>query len=110
MWTVRIGTWFLDFKLRMASKYWMAMHLSSWAPRAKIFPSGVRTAEKGGWDHLEGSAGTESRWELKRSEGRDGLEPGQVKRRWSLLGVNSKVWALRPMDCARETRKKTGAV
>lgn len=68
----------------MASRYWMAMHLSSWAPRAKILPSSVLTAAKGGWDHLEGSAGTESMWELRRMDGSDGFEPGKVTRRRGL--------------------------
>lgn len=45
-----------------------------------------------------GSAGTESRWELKSIEGREGLEPGQVKRRRSLLGTNSRILNWRPMD------------
>jgi len=67
-------------------------------------------AEKGGWVHLEGSAGTESRWELKRSEGRDGFEPCQDMRRVGLLGMNSRVWVLRPRDWAKEVRKETGAV
>lgn len=67
-------------------------------------------AEKGGWVHLEGSAGTESRCELKRSEGRDGFEPCQVMRRAGLLDVNSRVWVLRPRDWAKEVRKETGAV
>uniref|UniRef100_A0A2N9J8P2 Uncharacterized protein n=1 Tax=Fagus sylvatica TaxID=28930 RepID=A0A2N9J8P2_FAGSY len=57
----------------MASRYWRPMCLSSWAPRAKIFPSEVLTVEKGGWGHLEGSAETESMWELKR---REVFEPG----------------------------------
>jgi hypothetical protein len=67
-------------------------------------------AEKGGWVHLEGSAGTESRWELKRSEWRDGFEPCQVMRRVGLLGMNSRVWVLRPREVAKEVRKETGAV
>lgn len=67
-------------------------------------------AEKGGWVHLEGSAGTESRWELKRSEERDGLEPCQVMRRVGLLGTNSRVRVLRPRDWAMDVRKETGAV
>lgn len=86
------------------------MHLSSWAPRAKILPSAVRVAEKGGWIHLEGSAGTESRWELRRIEGREGSVPGQVKRRRSFDGANSRIWDLRPMDFAWERRKETGVV
>ena len=57
-------------------------------------------AEKGGWDHLEGSAGTESRWELKRMEGRERLDPGHVRRRTGFEGVNSRVWAWRPMELA----------
>lgn len=70
-----------------ASRYWIAMHLSSWAPRAKIFPSSVLIAEKGGWTHFEGSAGTESRWELKRMDGRLGFEPKKVTRRRGFCGV-----------------------
>ena len=82
----------------------MAMHLSSWAPRAKMAPSGERRAEKGGWSHLEGSAGTESRWELRRMEGREGLVPGHVRRRRSLLGENSRVWWWRPRESAWDLR------
>lgn len=69
------------------------MHLSSWAPRAKIFPSESRTAEKGLCTHLEDSAGTESKWELKRIEGREGREPGHVRRKTGLPGENSRVRA-----------------
>lgn len=77
----------------------MAMHLSSWDPRANIWPvSGEWKAEKGGWDHLSGSAGTESRWELKRIEGREGSEPGQVRSKMGLFGTNSRVLNWRPMD------------
>lgn len=36
---------------------------------------------------MSGSAGTESRWELKRMEGSEGFEPGQVNRRRGLVGV-----------------------
>lgn len=78
------------------------MLLSSWAPRAKILPSqGEWWAEKGGCNHLAGSAGTESRWELRRMEGREGLEPGHVKRRrglvlegekWRILVVRFREW------------------
>ena len=89
----------------------MEIHLSSSAPRAKIWPvSGERKAEKGGWAHLSGSAGTESRWELKRMEEREGFEHGQVKRRRSLLGTNSRILDWMPMDWAWVRRKETGAV
>ena len=35
-----------------------------------------RMVEKGRWDHLDGLAGTKMTWELKRREGREGLERG----------------------------------
>lgn len=90
----------------MASRYWREMDLSSWAPRAKILPA-EETAEKGGWSHLEGSAGTESRWELRRREGRDGFEPGQVRSRRGLLGENSRSWVWRLRERAWDLRKET---
>ncbi|MFS7941549.1 hypothetical protein Hanom_Chr06g00477611 [Helianthus anomalus] len=96
----------------IASKYWIAIHLSSCAPLAYILPSGVLKAEKGGWDHLDGSAGTESRWELSRTDGSDGLEPGRVTRSRGLLGVvrwRVRVWRL-GMDVAKLLRKETAAV
>ncbi len=74
------------------------MHLSSWALRAKLFLSEDLTVEKGGWGHLEGSVGTESMWELKRREGREGFEPGQVRRRRGFPEVNSQVWVWRLME------------
>lgn len=58
---------------------------------------------------MEGSAGTESRWELKRREGREGSEPGHVRRRSGLEGVNSRVRAWRPMELAWEMRKEIGS-
>uniref|UniRef100_A0A2N9GX38 Uncharacterized protein n=1 Tax=Fagus sylvatica TaxID=28930 RepID=A0A2N9GX38_FAGSY len=82
----------------MASRYWRPMYLLSWAPRAKIFPLEDLIVEKGGWGHLEGLAGTESMWELKRREGREGFEHGQVRRRRGFLGVNSQVWDWRLME------------
>lgn len=82
------------------------MHLSSWAPRAKILPSDDRTAEKGGWSHLEGSAGTESRCELRRMEGREGSDPGQVRTRRGLPWANSKVRDWRLMERACSLRKE----
>lgn len=94
----------------IANKYWMPTHLSSWAPRAKIFPSEERWAEKGGWDHLVGSAGTESRWELKRTEGSPGLEPSQVSRSKGLFGgeVKYKSFDRMPgMEFAKSVRKLT---
>lgn len=84
----------------------MAMHLSSWAPLAKMLPSSVLSAEKGGCVHLEGSAGTESMWELTRMDGRDGFEPGKVTRRRGLCGYKIWVWRL-GMDLAKESRKET---
>lgn len=81
-----------DWSMRMASRYWREMDLSSWAPRAKMRPD-EREAEKGGWDHLWGSAGTESRWELKRREGREGFEPGQVRRRRG-LDLEGEKWRI----------------
>ena len=83
------------------------MHLSSWAPRAKILPSGVRCAEKGGWTHLDGSAGTESRWELRRMEGREGSDPDHVTRRSGFDGANSRILVSRPMEKAWVFRKET---
>ncbi|KAL8253693.1 hypothetical protein R6Q59_031914 [Mikania micrantha] len=93
----------------MASRYWIAMHLSSCAPLAKMLPSWVLNAEKGGWNHLEGSAGTESRWELKRIDWSDGLEPGKVTSRRGLLGVvRCRVRVRRlGMDVAKALRKET---
>lgn len=92
----------------MASRYCIPMHLSSWAPRAKILPSyGVRKAENGGCTHLEGSAGTESMWELRRMEGREGFDPGQVRSSTGLLGVNSSVWIWRSRFWAWDLRKET---
>lgn len=83
------------------------MHLSSWAPRAKIFPSGDWYAEKGGWSHLDGSTGTESRWELRRMEGREGSEPGHVRRRSGFDRANSRVLVWRPMERAWDLRNET---
>ena len=36
--------------------------------------------EKGRWDYLDGLAGTKMMWELKRREGREGLELGAKPR------------------------------
>lgn len=58
---------------------------------------------------MEGSAGTESRCELKRTEGREGLEPGHVRRRSGLEGVNSRVRAWSPMALAWDMRKEMGS-
>lgn len=67
------------------------MLLSSWAPRAKILPSqGEWWAEKGRCNHLAGSAGTESRWELRRMEGREGLVLEGEK--WRILVVRFREW------------------
>uniref|UniRef100_A0A7C9APP1 Uncharacterized protein n=1 Tax=Opuntia streptacantha TaxID=393608 RepID=A0A7C9APP1_OPUST len=96
-------------RFRMASRYWTPMHLSSWAPRANILPSEVRTAAKGEWAHLSGSTGTESRWELNRMEGRSGLDPGQVRRTTGFPRTYSRVRACNPMERAWSRRKETGS-
>lgn len=43
--------------------------------------SGSWKAEKGGWVQKAASAGTESMWELRRMEEREGSEPGRVIKR-----------------------------
>ncbi|GMY16408.1 hypothetical protein FCV25MIE_11647 [Fagus crenata] len=92
---VRIGEKCLALRLRMASRYWRPMRLSSWALWEKIFPSEDLTVEKGGWGHLEGSTETESK---KRELGREVFEPSQVRRRRGFPGVNLNVWDWRLME------------
>jgi len=43
--------------------------------------------------------------ELRRIEGRDGSEPGHLRRTRGLFWANSMDWNSRPMDLAWEIRK-----
>jgi len=44
---------------------------------------------------------------LSRREGREGFEPGQVRRRRGFPGVNSMVLEVRPKEWAWALRKET---
>lgn len=67
--------------------------------------SGSIVASKGGWDHLWGSTGTTSVWELRRMEGRSGFLPGHFRRIKGLFLTNSMVRDSRERDLAWERMK-----
>lgn len=61
-------------------------------------------AANGGWDHFSGSTGTESRWELRRMEEREGSKPGHVTKSRGLLGARVRIWVWREREWARVWR------